>query len=111
MESNKFNKLMAVISYLSIFSIVALIFGKDSKYVRYHANQGLCLLIAEVIVGIIKTVVCTILGFIPLIGMIVNLFFGLIGMIFLVLSILGIIHVINGEEKPLPFVGGFKIIS
>ncbi|MBP3889097.1 MAG: DUF4870 domain-containing protein [Cellulosilyticum sp.] len=111
MNSSGSNKLMAVISYLSVFSIVALIFSKDSKFVRYHANQGLCLLIAEVIVGIVKTVVCTILGFIPFIGGIVGIFFYLVGVFFLVLSILGIVNVAKDEMKPLPIVGGFKIIS
>lgn len=105
------NKWIALISYLSIFSIVALILSKDSKYARYHANQGVCLLVAEVIVGILQIVVGTILGFIPLIGLLVGIFFDLIGIGFLILSLLGIINVVKGEAKPLPIIGGFQIFS
>lgn len=105
------NKWIALIAYLSILSLVTAIIAPNSKYARYHANQGICLLIAEVIFGIVKVLVCTILGWIPLFGWIVIIVFNLAGNLFLVLSVLGMVHVIRGEVKPIPIIGRFQILK
>lgn len=50
----KHSKLYACLSYLSILIIIpALIPGKDS-FVRFHLNQGLVLLIANIVFGCIS---------------------------------------------------------
>ena len=105
------NKLLAVISYLSILSIVTLIVAPNSKYARYHANQGICLLVAEVVFGIVRNIAAILLGFIPIIGWIVIMIFNLASIIFLVLSILGIVNAAKGEAKPLPIIGGFQLVK
>ena len=50
----KHSKLYACLSYLSILIIIpALVPGKDS-FVRFHLNQGLLLLIANILFGCIS---------------------------------------------------------
>ena len=39
------NKLMAVLSYFSLLVLLPILCAKDSKYARFHANQGLMLLL------------------------------------------------------------------
>ena len=39
------NKLLAVLSYFSLLVILPIFLAKESKYARFHANQGLILMI------------------------------------------------------------------
>lgn len=101
------NKVMAVLAYLSWLVIVPLIAAKDSKFARYHCNQGLVLAIAE----IIAVVVLGILGKIPVIGWIFSICESLIGLVCLIFAILGIVNAAQGRAKELPIVGSFKLIK
>ena len=94
------NKLMAAISYIWILFIVPLVAAKDDAFARYHANQGLLLFLASIVLGII--------GVIPVIGTIIALVGGIATF---ALMILGIINALKGEMKPLPLIGGIEIIK
>ena len=93
-------KLMAILSYVGVLSLVPYLAEKDNKWVRYHAIQGVNLFIIEVIFYIIRVI--------PILGWIV----GWLGSIVtLVISIIGIINACNGETKELPIVGKIKFIK
>lgn len=79
------NKMWALLSYLGVLVVIPL-FGKtESPFVQFHARQGFLILIGWV------------LAWLP---------FGfIIGIIAFVFSIVGLINVINGDKKKLPFVG------
>lgn len=98
------NKLLAAISYIWILCIVTILCAKDDAFARYHANQGLVLLIAN----IAAVVVGFVLGLIPIIGAIIG---WIINIALFVLMIIGIINAVKGEMKPLPFIGGIQIIK
>ena len=98
------NKLLAAISYIGILFLVPLLAAKDDAFARYHANQGLVLFIANIAAAIAGFI----LGFIPVIGIIVA---WIIRIALFVLMILGIINALKGEMKPLPFIGGIEIIK
>ena len=97
MESNK---IMAAISYIWILFLVPLFAAKDDAFARFHANQGLLLFLASIVLGII--------GVIPVIGTIIALVGGIATFVFM---ILGIINALKGEMKPLPLIGGIEIIK
>ena len=96
------NKLLAAISYIGILFLVPLLAAKDDAFARYHANQGLVLFIANIAAAIAGFI----LGFIPVIGIIVA---WIIRIALFVLMILGIINALKGEMKPLPLIGGIEI--
>ena len=98
------NKLLAAISYIGILFLVPLLAAKDDAFARFHANQGLVLFIANIAAAIAGLI----LGFIPVIGVIVA---WIIRIALFVLMILGIINALKGEMKPLPFIGGIEIIK
>ena len=77
----------AVLSYLWIFSLVALAVRKNDSYVRFHANQGALLFVISFI------------GLIPVLGWFVSL-------IVVVLAVIGIIKAYEGEKWELPFLAG-----
>ncbi|MBQ6878354.1 MAG: hypothetical protein IJO22_08170 [Oscillospiraceae bacterium] len=98
------NKLLAAISYIWILCIVTILCAKDDAFARYHANQGLVLLLAN----IAAAVAGFILGFIPVIG---GILAWVISIALFVLMILGIVNAVTGKMKPLPFIGGIEIIK
>src|ERR1700677_951482 len=95
------NNMMAIFAYLWILIIV--LFLTDSKndpFVKYHLKQGLALVIFEIVGWIAGWV----LVFIHVIGWLIMWVWVLPS---LVLALIGIINVLNGQEKELPLVGKF----
>lgn len=106
-EDIRQNKAMAILAYISWLVLIPLFLAKNSKFARFHCNQGLILAIVEIICW----VVLGILGGLPLIGWIFRLVNGILGIVFLLLAILGIVNVVNGRAKELPVIGSFKILN
>lgn len=91
--------LMGVLAYLGILVLVPLFAAKESAFARFHVNQGLLLLIAEVICGVVSVI--------PFIG-----FLGwIISVAIAVFAIIGIINATKGEMKPLPLIGNITLIK
>ncbi len=97
-EQKKDNQknLIAIFCYLGILVLIPLLTKKDDPFVKSHIKQGLVLLIAEVS-GMFISVI-------PLFGWILGPF---LTITFIVLSIIGIINVLNGQEKDLPLIGKY----
>ncbi len=101
------HRAFAIISYLWILFVVGLLAAPNSKFARYHANQGLVLFLAS----IIASVGCVIIGFIPFVNMTLMLVAPLLWLGGLVLMILGIVNAAGGQCKPLPLIGHFELIK
>jgi len=100
------NKVMALLSYISILWLVPLLAAKDSPFAKFHCNQGILLTIVAFGVGIVLGIGSTILSFIPVIRVVAGcvscvLFPALMAAV-LVLAIMGIMNALNGKMKPLP---------
>ena len=98
------NKVIAALSYLGILFFLPLVACPNSKFGRFHANQGLILLICSVIGSIIGSF----LGFIPFLGSLVS---AAISLAVFILFLFGLINTLNGFAKELPFVGNISIIK
>lgn len=105
------NTAMAVLCYLGILLFIPLLTdAKQDKFVKYHLSQGMVLLIAAVLVSMVRWILPT-----GITGGLGGLFFGLfvtfiisvIQLGLLVLVIMGIIHAVQGEKKPLPLLGQY----
>jgi len=88
--------LTAILSYLGILFLVPLLTRKDNAFAQFHAKQGLVLFIAEVATMMI--------AWIPFLGWFVGM---ICWIIWVVLSITGIVNVLNGKQAPLPIIGKF----
>ena len=93
-------KLTSIISYLTIVGwFVAFIFGdRDDELAEFHLNQGLVLGIVEIVVSAILTV----LGKLWLIGFLAGILSTLLGVVFLVLMIIGIVNAANEAKSRCP---------
>lgn len=104
------NKTMAGLAYILFF--LPLIACKDSQYGRFHANQGLLLLILSVVGSIGLSVVSGILIAITWrLFWFTSLLYGAFGLLIIFLVITGLINGLNGKAKPLPVIGEFQIIK
>ncbi len=92
-------KNVAALAYLIFF--IPLLSNPESEYGKFHANQGLLLLITGLAVSF--------LGSIPFIGWFIILPLGFI--LVLVLFVMGIVNAVNGKKKRLPLIGGIDIIK
>lgn len=106
------NKAIAILSYIGILVLVPIFGAKHSKFARFHANQGLSLLIFSVVYNIVTAVICRIFLWIswPLYR-IFSALFPLLGLAFLALAIIGIVNAANGKAKELPVIGKLRILS
>lgn len=91
------NVLMGILSYISILVLIPLLTEKNDSFVRFHVRQGLVLLVIEAAVWVLSMFMMW-----PLFSIL-----RLINLACVVLSIIGIVNVINKKETPLPVVGQF----
>lgn len=98
-EDVKNNKVMAILAYIGILVLIPILCAKDSKFAKFHANQGLVLFIIEVICGALASV--------KLIGWI----FDILGVVAVIFAIIGIVYAAQGKAKELPVIGNWTILK
>lgn len=109
--TNSGDTVMGVLAYLGILVLVPIFAAKDSKFAKFHANQGLVLFVFGLVYGVAYSILSFILAFVPFIGGLIIGLFGLVSLVFLAFAILGIINVVRGDEKELPIVGHFRFLK
>lgn len=105
------NRLMAILSYLGILVIIPIIVAPNSKFVRFHANQGVLLLITSFAYRIVVRLLGLVIGWIPLVGGVIITLFSIVNLIIFIFMILGIVNAAQGKGKELPIIGGYRIIK
>ncbi|MBQ6263490.1 MAG: hypothetical protein IJK58_08255 [Clostridia bacterium] len=105
------NKTMGILSYIGLLVLIPIFAAKDSKFARFHANQGLVLVIAQAIVTTVLSILAAILNLIPYIGWLPALLIRLLIPVVYIPSIIGIINAAKGQAKELPIIGGIRILK
>lgn len=97
---SKESRFLAFLAYLlSIAGFLLVYFLKrHDRFAMYHAKQSLVLFIAYVAVWI----AAKILGVIPFLGVFIS---AILWLMLVVLWVVGMIHALTGEEKPIPIIG------
>lgn len=91
-QISKNEKIFATLSYCWVLCLIPVFFGKTSSFVKFHAKQGLVLLICWF--------VASLLSWIPVIGQLAVL-------ILAIAAIFGIKKVLQGEEWEMPVLGKY----
>ena len=105
------DKVYGILSYIGILVLVPLLAGK-TQFAKFHANQGLVLFIADIIFAVIINISVFVLSLIPFVGAAIGgIISGVFGLGIFILMIMGIVNAVNGEMKPLPIIGGIKLIK
>ncbi|MDD4493446.1 MAG: zinc-ribbon domain-containing protein [Eubacteriales bacterium] len=106
------NTVVNVLAYLGILFFLPLVACPESKSGRFHANQGLILLIVSILGSIALSIVTALFAAISLwLVFIPTLLSSIFGLGILALVIIGMINAGKGEEKPLPLIGSITIIK
>lgn len=106
------NMIVYMLSYLGILFFLPLVVYPESTTGRFHANQGLVLLIASVLGQIVLAIMNGILLAISWrFWFITSLLYAALGIATLWLVIVGMKNAKAGEEKPLPYIGNITIIK
>lgn len=119
----KDNMVLAMLSYIGLLAFIPYFVHSDSKFVKYHATQGINLLIIlgaytllDGLLSLIK-VSRVVVDFGSMVGtkmvtpLWMSLPMGLLGFVLFVISIIGIVYVCQGKAKELPLVGKIKIVK
>lgn len=106
------NKVMAVLAYFGFLVFVPIVAAKDSKFARFHANQGLILFITAVVYWVAYLIVTAVLTAISWrLGAAAGVILSLFWIIFSVFAIIGIVNAAQGKAKELPLVGRIRILK
>ena len=100
-EDIKKNKVMAILAYFGILFLIPLLAAKDSKFARFHTNQGIVLFICELICAALASIHVTL----------IQVCVWIIDVILFVFCIIGIINAAKGKVKELPVIGKFNILK
>lgn len=113
-------KVCNVISYFGILWLVAYFLGDKSKC-KYHLNQGLLLFLFSNIIIVVIIIISNVLleAIVTIAPWWFSLFlsFGsLLGNIAIVIItfamfVIGIVHAVKDEEKPIPIIGGITLLK
>lgn len=104
------NRAVAALSYLGLLVLVPMFAARESRFARFHASQGLTLLIASVVYGIVSSMlVFAVLAVSWQLSFVVGLI-RLTRLTIPVLAITGVVNAINGQAKELPVIGKIKLL-
>lgn len=101
------NKNYALFSYLFLLILIPIFLAKDSKYAKYHVNQGLTLCIAEVVGGLLLGL----LSRIPILGVLFIIIGSIFELVAVLLAVIGILNVLNDRAKELPVIGKIRFLK
>ena len=96
--------LLGILSYFGILSLIPYFVEKKNSFVVYHAKQGLNLFLLELIGGIGASILDRFLRLPSTLSR-------LVGLCGIVLSIIGIVYVCQGNKKELPLIEKIKLIK
>ena len=103
---------MAILAYFGILVIVPILAAKDSKFAKFHANQGLVLCICWVVMCVALSILSTLVYKLAFfLGMIISLLSFVVYIGLFVLAVLGIVNAAKGEAKELPLIGKYQILK
>lgn len=113
---NSMEKTLALEAYLGILVLAPLFGAKQSKFARFHANQGIVLFAISLAMSLLIffNSIVSVAADVIAISVILGLFSGLYSLVslgVLAFSIIGIISVLKGKKKVLPLIGKIKILK
>lgn len=88
------NQLMSILAYIGILVLIPLLTSKENPSVRFHTRQGLVLFGIEIVAWFVGE---SLWVFAPILA--------ILNLALIVLSIVGIVNVIQKKEVELPIVG------
>ncbi len=97
-------KVTSIVAYIAPIGWLIAFLAGDKEGAKFHLNQALMVWILSILSGVVGTV-C---AFVPIVGSIISMVFGIAVLVF---WILGLVAACKQEEKEIPIIGGIKILK
>lgn len=105
-------KVWSILAYLGVTFFLPLVGVPNSAYGKFHANQGLILLIFDVVLSVASWLVQEVLVIIPILGVILSGLVQLaVSVCIIALAVFGMVQAAQGKAKTLPVIGKFHLIG
>ena len=113
---NSMEKTLALESYLGLLVLAPIFGAKQSRFVRYHANQGFVLFLVSIALWILTMVnsallIATYSSGIRVLFSILSIVLTLASIGLFVFAIIGIVNAVKCRMKELPLIGKIKILK
>ena len=108
-EEKEEGRIYSIIGYFWFLFFIPLLV-KNNKYCKYHANQGLNLLIFSLLGGLFVTLLDNFLKMVSL-GVVSIIFKVVFSLIVVFLFCFGIFNSLKGKARNLPLIGEFRLIK
>ncbi|NLC89816.1 MAG: hypothetical protein GX681_07105 [Clostridiaceae bacterium] len=106
------SKVISALAYLGILFFLPLVVQPVTRYGKFHANQGLLLLLTSVAGGIVLSILSAVFMMISWrIVFISSILYTIFYLGISALAILGIVNTLQGKAKPLPVIGKLTLIK
>jgi len=104
------SKAICMAAYVPILFFVPLVAAQQSKFGKYHANQGLIFTIASV-GGMVALRILRIIFSLIFLGFLADILTGVFVLAILAYMTIGIVNAGNGRAKELPIIGKINLIN
>ena len=101
------SKTTGIVAYITWIGLIIAFCAGDREGAKFHLNQALVLWIAEFVFAILAGVS----GYLGTAGLIISLIVGICQIVLFVFWIMGLVAACKEQEKPLPIIGGIKILK
>lgn len=102
-SSDSSNKIIFVLSYLGILFFLPLVVCPNSSVGKFHANQGLLLLILSIVGSILFSIIAAVVPFLYFLSVLFSL-------AVLALAVYGMVNAYNEKQIPLPVIGNLFVL-
>ena len=111
-EDIQSNKGICCFAYLGFLFVIPLFAASDSAFARFHANQGLVLLIDQMILMVFILISHLLAPVVPSVFPIVRTLLLVVLYVFSIFSIFyGMVNTLRGKAKELPLIGSTKVLK
>ena len=101
------SKATGIVAYITWIGWLVAFFAGDKEGGKFHLNQALVLWICNIVLGVIAGIA----GYLGTIGAIISVIVGICEIVLFVFWIMGLVAACKEQEKPLPIIGGIKILK
>lgn len=103
-------RLFNALCYLGPLWLIPLIFKRNVSVVRFHLNQGIILILADLFMTALRRILVLLIP-VGMVQGILGLVFTVINVIIFAVMVLQIINAVHGIVREIPFIGKYKIIK
>ena len=115
------NRVMGILAYIPLLFLIPCFAAPNSKYAKFHANQGVLVTIIFFGLGLVNTLIDLVvwailgspdIGFLDFVAGFITGFLGSVSFaFFLFMMIVGLINAVNSKMKELPILGKNRILK